>query len=137
MKGLSKIIGGFLGFLLAGPGGCLLGILIGHIFDKNLAPATPASPYTNNTSKSYDKPEENPTPPVVNAELMKAYQVLGVENNATPVEVKQAYRRSISRYHPDRLAQKRLSSSQLLKANQTAQHIKEAYEMICRIGNFS
>ena len=36
MNGLGKIIGGFLGFILAGPGGFLLGILWGHIFDKGI-----------------------------------------------------------------------------------------------------
>jgi DnaJ like chaperone protein len=36
MQGFNKLIGGFLGFLLAGPGGCIFGILLGHIFDQNL-----------------------------------------------------------------------------------------------------
>lgn len=35
MNAINKVIGGFLGFLFAGPIGCFLGILIGHIFDKN------------------------------------------------------------------------------------------------------
>lgn len=36
MNGWGKIVGGLLGFILAGPGGLLLGGLCGHIFDRNI-----------------------------------------------------------------------------------------------------
>ncbi len=35
MQGINKLVGAFLGFLLGGPSGFLLGLLIGHALDKN------------------------------------------------------------------------------------------------------
>jgi len=141
MQGLNKMIGGLLGFLVAGPGGCLLGALIGHVFDKRLAPPEHSDAWkdfwTRMTQKSDDYQEkENPVISLPEIELKKAYEILGLSKDATPFEVKQAYRRAINRYHPDRLATKDLSSSQLKKAIQKAYQIKEAYELIRKTKNF-
>ena len=37
MNFIGKILGGFFGFLMLGPIGALIGIVIGHCFDKGLA----------------------------------------------------------------------------------------------------
>jgi DnaJ-domain-containing protein 1 len=136
MKGLSKIVGGFLGFLLAGPGGCLLGILIGHIFDKNMASPKKPNSWRNSSTKSNDEKRGHINHPS-NLNLIQAYRVLDITRHASQAEVKHAYRRSMNRYHPDRLAQKNLSPRELQQATQKAQHIKDAYEFICSTEDFS
>jgi DnaJ like chaperone protein len=279
MNGLSKAIGGFLGFLLAGPGGCLLGILIGHIFDRNLIKsqtthhhyaqydtATQGAflettflimgylakldgrvseatiqqaqmvmkklelndqqrrqamqwfnegkqshfslratlqklitigqyhqsllqrfldiqtqvAFADNLRLSYKKQQVleeiyrilgfsllqfNWFDPFMDAtaqsrifyeeytqyyhsqgntqtqyhapsELKAAYQLLGISPQTPHVEVKKAYRRLMSQYHPDKLASQGLSKAQLAKANEKTQRIKAAYDKICKAKGF-
>lgn len=61
--------------------------------------------------------------------LTSAYEMLGVNNNASNQEVKIAYRRLMSRYHPDKLTA-RGEAGLLRKATEKTQQIKEAYEQI-------
>ena len=68
--------------------GAVLGLLLGHAFDRGWfdrgssgRPSRPASP----------RPERD-----------DPYAVLGVAANASDTEIEQAYRRLISRHHPDR-----------------------------------
>ncbi len=61
--------------------------------------------------------------------LASAYEMLGVTNKASNQEVKIAYRRLMSRYHPDKLMA-RGEASLLKKATEKTQQIKEAYEQI-------
>jgi DnaJ-domain-containing protein 1 len=139
MRGLSKIIGGLLGFLLAGWGGFVLGVFIGHIFDKNLELSTSDRPKLNPSSETAtpkQTDEEKCYADTVPPKVKKAYQVLGVTQGATPAEIKYAYRQFIGRYHPDRLAQQKLSPRQLQAAYKKMQRIKEAYHIICNTKNF-
>ena len=275
MNGLSKAIGGFLGFLLAGPGGCLLGILIGHIFDRNLIHSKTSyqtysqpnsvflestflvmghlaklngvvskasiqkaqevmqqlqlddnerrkamqwfnegkqphfslqsalqklikvgrhdqrllqgfldiqtqvafadgkalspkkqhaletiyrllgfsllqfnwfDPFIEATTQGrifyedytdhYNTQHKHYTPHYTSSELSKAYQLLGVSSQATQAEVKKAYRKLMSQYHPDKLASQGLNKTQLEKANEKTQRIKAAYDKICQTKGF-
>lgn len=72
-----KLLGFIAGWLLLRhPAGGVIGLVIGHAFDAGwMAPRR-----------------------------HKDHQALGVEPEATDVEVDQAYRRLISQYHPDRVA---------------------------------
>lgn len=58
---------------------------------------------------------------------MNPYQVLGVSENATDAEIKNAYRELAKKYHPDNYAQNPLADL----AEQKMKEINEAYDMIC------
>lgn len=64
------------------------------------------------------------------AQLREAYAVLGVEPGASPGEVVKAYRRQLSRHHPDKLKANGLPDSMIEHAKQRTQQIIEAYELI-------
>ena len=64
--------------------------------------------------------------------LQEAYAMLGLAITATPAEIKRAYRRAISRHHPDKLAAAGVPPHELHKATQMTQEIQKAYEAICR-----
>jgi DnaJ like chaperone protein len=59
-----------------------------------------------------------------------AYQILEVDPNASDDEVAKAYRRQLSKHHPDKLAANGLPDSMLEHAKQRTQQIIEAYESI-------
>jgi DnaJ like chaperone protein len=64
------------------------------------------------------------------SELAQAYRVLGVEPSADDEEVAKAYRRQLSRHHPDKLKANGLPDSMVEHAKQRTQQIIEAYELI-------
>ena len=77
-----KILGGLLGFaLMRHPIGLLLGAIIGHAFDAGWL----------------RRPRNN-------AALTAAYAELDVTPDASDDAIDAAYRRLMSRYHPDRVA---------------------------------
>ena len=69
-------------------------------------------------------------PPRSGAQLNAAYQVLEVDPKATDEEVAKAYRRQLSKHHPDKLKANGLPDSMLEHAKQRTQQIIEAYELI-------
>lgn len=109
-----KVVGAIIGALLlrASPllGG-LIGLLIGHAFDagwftqRASAPPRPAAP-----------PRDDP------------YRVLGVSADADDAQIDLAYRRMMSQYHPDRLAQATLEVR--TQAEARARDINAAYDRI-------
>lgn len=64
--------------------------------------------------------------------LRGAYATLGVEPGSSDAEVKRAYRRLMSRHHPDKLASRGLSEESLRRASRKTQEIRRAYEAIAR-----
>ena len=56
------------------------------------------------------------------------YKVLGVSQNATPEEIKSAYRKQAQRYHPDRVSHLGEELQQLAK--QKFLEIQKAYEIL-------
>jgi DnaJ like chaperone protein len=62
--------------------------------------------------------------------LEAAYQVLEVDAKAGNDEVSKAYRRQLSKHHPDKLKANGLPDSMLEHAKQRTQQIIEAYELI-------
>lgn len=62
--------------------------------------------------------------------LAEAYRVLGVTPEASDAEVKKAYRRLMSRHHPDKLVAKGLPEEMMKMANDKASEIRDAYETV-------
>lgn len=63
-------------------------------------------------------------------QLTEAYRVLEVKPDASNAEVAKAYRRQLSRHHPDKLKANGLPESMIEHAKQRTQQIIEAYELI-------
>lgn len=64
--------------------------------------------------------------------LADAYRLLGVSANDNLKTIKNAYRRLISRYHPDKLVAKGLPPEMLNSAKEKTQQITVAYDLIMR-----
>ena len=64
------------------------------------------------------------------ASVEAAYRVLEIESGASDAEVVKAYRRQLSRHHPDKLKANGLPESMIGHAKQRTQQIIEAYELI-------
>ena len=62
--------------------------------------------------------------------LADAYRVLEVGPTATDADVEKAYRRQLSRHHPDKLKANGLPESMLEHAKQRTQQIIEAWDVI-------
>jgi DnaJ like chaperone protein len=62
--------------------------------------------------------------------VAEAYRVLEVEPSASDEQVVKAYRRQMSRHHPDKLQAKGVPESMLEHAKERTQQIRAAYELI-------
>ena len=60
----------------------------------------------------------------------QAYAQLGLESGATDAEVKKAYRKLVSEYHPDKIISKGLPEDFIKFAEEKFREINEAYEAI-------
>ncbi|MBA2709312.1 MAG: co-chaperone DjlA [Tatlockia sp.] len=63
--------------------------------------------------------------------LAHAYSILELDPSANKQETKRAYRRLISRNHPDKLIAQGLPEAMIKIANEKTQQITKAYEQIC------
>jgi len=77
---------------------------------------------------SYHRPSR---PYQASDRLAQAYTLLNLTPNATHQEVKKAYRRLMSKHHPDKLIAQGLPASMIKMANEKTQAISKAYEEIC------
>jgi DnaJ like chaperone protein len=69
-------------------------------------------------------------PPRSSMRVDAAYQILEVDSKASNEEVSKAYRRQLSKHHPDKLKANGLPESMLEHAKQRTQQIIEAFELI-------
>jgi DnaJ like chaperone protein len=72
------------------------------------------------------------TPSTHEARVAAAYRVLEVEPTVSDAELTRAYRRQMSRNHPDKLKANGLPESMMEHAKQRTQAIKEGYELLRR-----
>ncbi len=64
------------------------------------------------------------------ARLADAYIALGVSPDAAPADIKRAYRKLISKNHPDKLASRGLPESMRAVAEERSREINTAYDLI-------
>jgi len=64
--------------------------------------------------------------------LASAYAALGVSEAATDAEVKKAYRRLMSQYHPDKLIAQGVPDDMIKLGTEKAQEIQAAYDLIAK-----
>jgi DnaJ like chaperone protein len=62
--------------------------------------------------------------------LELAYQALGLSENASDGEIKRAYRKLMSQYHPDKLTGQGVPQDMIKEATERSQEIQAAYDMI-------
>jgi hypothetical protein len=62
------------------------------------------------------------------------YNVLGIKPNATPEEIKRAYKLMMTQYHPDKVANLGIELQDLAKKK--TQEINEAYNYLKKLKNF-
>jgi DnaJ-domain-containing protein 1 len=111
MNWKGKLIGALIGLLTRRWQLVLLGLALGHVYDigvfKTASPSAGASP---------PPPQADP------------YAVLGISVGSSDEEIEQAYRRKMSEYHPDRVANAAEEIRAL--AETRARDINAAYETI-------
>lgn len=81
--------------------------------------------YSSQHSSNYFPPVYN-----LNNKLAEAYKLLGVQANDNNQTIKSAYRRLISKYHPDKLFSKGVPPEMMRVAKEKTQQITVAYDLI-------
>ncbi|ANO52540.1 co-chaperone DjlA [Woeseia oceani] len=71
-----------------------------------------------------------PGAPPSRARLADAYEALGLRPDASPSEIKRAYRKLMSQNHPDKLAARGLPESMRPVAEERSREINTAYDLI-------
>jgi len=71
-----------------------------------------------------------------NSSLKSAYATLGIPENASESEIRKAYRKKASEYHPDKIAAKGLPKDFTELANKKFQEIQEAWDSIRKSRGF-
>ena len=87
----------------------------GHKVDK---------PHTANTQNAASASS------LQNLELNNAYRILGVHSGMTEAEIRRAYKRLASQFHPDKLASQGLAQDQLRAATEEFKKILAAYKFL-------
>ena len=67
--------------------------------------------------------------------LDDAYKALGVTKDSSDQEIKRAYRRQMSQYHPDKLIGQGLPEDMIAMATEQSKEIQRAYELIKKSRN--
>ncbi len=62
--------------------------------------------------------------------LEESYAILGVNASASDQDIRRAYRRLLSRHHPDKLAAEGVPEDTLQKANEKTHEIRKAWESV-------
>ena len=75
---------------------------------------------------------EAQTPGVAAARIIDAHRVLGVEQSASDAEITRAYRRLVSRNHPDKLVANGLPETMVAAAHERTKQVLAAYELLRR-----
>jgi DnaJ like chaperone protein len=86
-------------------------------------------------SEQYQRPQSAPGAKFIKPEnrtfLQNAYRVLQLEPGVDDGEIRRAYLRMMSRYHPDKLASSNATEDALRQAQENTMAIRSAYEALC------
>ncbi len=104
---LHKVLGAGIGWVVAGPVGAVLGLLVSHTIENN--PDLLKNSLLGDSLKSH-------------------YDVLEVPYNTGPEEIREAYKNLARKYHPDRFADKDPVIEELARGKMT--EINTAYAAI-------
>ena len=63
-------------------------------------------------------------------EFKDYYKIMGVARDATQDEIKRAYRRLLSRHHPDKVAGRGATELQVREATEKTRELQGAYTLI-------
>ena len=69
------------------------------------------------------------------AALDDAYKALGVTKDSTDAEIKRAYRKLMSQYHPDKLIGQGVPEDMIAMATEQAKEIQIAYDLVKKSRN--
>ncbi|RLA91766.1 MAG: hypothetical protein DRG34_01660 [Deltaproteobacteria bacterium] len=98
-------------------------LLLAYWFVKRVLPGG----YRQTGSYHSGRPGQEESEPGAGAEK-DPYEILDVSRNATPEEIKSAYRKKAQRYHPDRVTH--LGDEFQRLAERKFQEIQKAYEIL-------
>ena len=82
------------------------------------------------SDQSHDQHSYGRRPTTAVNSLVQAYTVLGLKHDASPDEIKLAYRRMLKRHHPDKLAASGASAAEMARATEKTRELTAAYERI-------
>lgn len=74
--------------------------------------------------------QRNRAPASSGGEYQEALRLLGVRSDAEPAQIKRAYRRLLSRHHPDKIAGSGASQMQVRDATEKTRELHNAYAVI-------
>ena len=80
--------------------------------------------------RNYQQQREYTQQPPRQDELKNAYDALGVDKTASDAEIKKAYRKLMSQYHPDKLMGQGVPEDMLKVATERSQEVQRAYDII-------
>lgn len=90
--------------------------------------------YSHSENEGYNHYQNNgeSAPRSKENDLLKAYEVLGVDKDAPFEDINRAYKRLMLKYHPDRLKSQNLSPELVKVYEEKAKDIQAAYDLIKR-----
>ena len=86
--------------------------------------------FSRQSSSGYYQHSGNAGTQTSASSLTEAYRALGVQASATNQEVKRAYRKLMSQYHPDKLMGQGVPEDMIAVATEQAKEIQLAYDLI-------